>query len=160
MTIFKYPMLIRRYLSSFASQSSSCAIFYRFTESPLILYAAADLIWATKIKATAEALGLSARPVRTLEMLHARLEDCPQAKALMVDLDKGEEGLALIVALRQFEASPSRQQFNRLRIVAWGPHVAKDLLQAARDAGADEVMTRGSLEHNMEEVLMRLAGRA
>jgi hypothetical protein len=38
--------------------------------------------------------------------------------------------------------------------------VAKDLLQAARDAGADDVLTRGALEHNMEEVLVKLAGRA
>jgi hypothetical protein len=122
----------------------------------MILYAAADLLWATKIKASAEALGLPARPVRTLEMLHARLADCPDAKSLMVDLDKGEDALAMIVALRQFEAAnPPR----RLRVLAWGPHVAKDLLQAARDAGTDDVFTRGTLEHNMEEVLMKLAGR-
>jgi hypothetical protein len=127
----------------------------------VILYAAADLIWATKIKATAEALGLAARPVRTLEMLHARLADCPEAKSLMVDLDKGEEGLALIAALRAYEAANAGTgQGRRLRVLAWGPHVAKDLLQAARDAGADDVLTRGALEHNMEEVLVKLAGRA
>jgi CheY-like chemotaxis protein len=127
----------------------------------VILYAAADLIWATKIKATAEALGLAARPVRTLEMLHARLADCPEAKSLMVDLDKGEEGLALIAALRAHEAAnQAAGQGRRLRVLAWGPHVAKDLLQAARDAGADDVLTRGALEHNMEEVLVKLAGRA
>jgi len=131
----------------------------------VILYAAADLIWATKIKATAEALGLAARPVRTLEMLHARLADCPEAKSLMVDLDKGEEGLALIAALRAHEAAnagtgQATGQTRRLRVLAWGPHVAKDLLQAARDAGADDVLTRGALEHNMEEVLVKLAGRA
>jgi hypothetical protein len=127
----------------------------------VILYAAADLIWATKIKATAEALGLAARPVRTLEMLHARLADCPEARSLMVDLDKGEEGLALIAALRAHEAAnQAAGQGRRLRVLAWGPHVAKDLLQAARDAGADDVLTRGALEHNMEEVLVKLAGRA
>jgi CheY-like chemotaxis protein len=135
----------------------------------VILYAAADLIWATKIKATAEALGLAARPVRTLEMLHARLADCPEAKSLMVDLDKGEEGLALIAALRAYEAAnqaagqatdQATGQGRRLRVLAWGPHVAKELLQAARDAGADDVLTRGALEHNMEEVLVKLAGRA
>jgi CheY-like chemotaxis protein len=127
----------------------------------VILYAAADLIWATKIKATAEALGLPARPVRTLEMLHARLADCPDARSLMVDLDKGEDGLALIAAVRAHEAAnPASGQGRRLRVLAWGPHVAKELLQAARDAGADEVLTRGALEHNMEEVLVKLAGRA
>jgi hypothetical protein len=127
----------------------------------VILYAAADLLWASKIKSTAEAMGLAARPVRTLEMLHARLADCPEAKSLMVDLDKGEDALALIAALRQFErTSQAAGQARRLRVLAWGPHVAKDLLQAARDAGADDVLTRGALEHNMEEVLLKLAGQA
>jgi CheY-like chemotaxis protein len=79
----------------------------------------------------------------------------------MVDLDKGEEGLALIAALRAHEAAnQAAGQGRRLRVLAWGPHVAKDLLQAARDAGADDVLTRGALEHNMEEVLVKLAGRA
>lgn len=114
----------------------------------MILYAAADLLWASKIKATADALGLPARPVRTPEMLAARLADT-QPTALLIDLDK-DDALALLVQARQ--AAPS------LRIVAFGPHVAKDLLQSARDAGANDVMTRGALEHHMEDVLMKLAG--
>ena len=125
----------------------------------MLLYAAADLIWASKIKATADAMGLPARPVRTMEMLEARLADTPDIKALLVDLDKGDEGLALIARLREASkgATPTQQ---RIRILAWGPHVAKDLLQAARDAGANDIMTRGSFDANMEETLLALAGRA
>lgn len=113
----------------------------------MILYAAADLLWASKIKGTAEALGLAARPVRTPEMLTARLSDS-QPRALLIDLDK-DDAIALLTQARQASAT--------LRIVAFGPHVAKDLLQAARDAGANEVMTRGALEHHMEDVLVALA---
>lgn len=122
----------------------------------MILYAASDLIWATKIKATAEAVGVNARPVRNLEMLTARLADCPYAAGLVVDLDKGEEGLELIRKVRSEEAlgrSPN------LRILAWGPHVAKELLQAGRDAGADEVLTRGAFEHDLERIILRLSQR-
>jgi CheY-like chemotaxis protein len=115
----------------------------------MILYAAADLIWASKIKATADALGLAARPVRTPEMLAARLADTAPT-ALLVDMDKGEEALALI---RQ-----ARAALPWLAIVAFGPHVAKELLQSAREAGASDVLTRGALEHNMEDVLVKLAG--
>jgi CheY-like chemotaxis protein len=121
---------------------------------PTILYAAADLIWASKIKATADALGIAARPVRTPEMLAARLADTHPV-AMLVDLDKGQEGLELISMLRTGEGS--RPQ---VRILAWGPHVAKDLLQAARDCGADEVLTRGAFDHGLEEILLRLAARA
>ena len=39
--------------------------------APTVLFLAADLIWATRIKATAEDLGVAARPVRTMEMLEA-----------------------------------------------------------------------------------------
>jgi DNA-binding response OmpR family regulator len=115
----------------------------------MILYAAADLLWASKIRGVADELGIPARPARTVEMLEARLADS-SVKAVLVDLDKGEEGLALIRRAKQTEG---------VRVLAWGPHVEKTLLQAARDAGADEVLTRGAFEHSMEDVLLALAGR-
>jgi hypothetical protein len=123
----------------------------------MLLYAAADLIWASKIKATADALGLPARPVRTLEMLEARLADTPDIAALIVDLDKGDDALALIARLRDARAQGRERA---IRILAWGPHVAKDLLQSARDHGANEVLTRGGFDANMEDILVRLSARA
>jgi hypothetical protein len=122
----------------------------------MILYLAADLVWASKIKATADALSIACRPARTLEMLQARLADS-DVKALVADLDKPEEALQMIAFLRRPEASPKERG---VRVVAWGPHVAKDLLQAARDAGADSVMTRGSFDHDLEEILLRLQSAA
>lgn len=132
----------------------------------MILYLAADLLWASKIKATADALGIPCRPVRTMEMLEARLaEATPEApvRALLVDLDKPEEGLAMIARLRDparagagVGGSPDNP---RIMILAWGPHVAKDLLQSARTAGADEVLTRGAFDNNLQDILVKLAGR-
>ena len=121
-----------------------------------ILYLAADLLWASKIKGTADALGVPARPVRTMEMLEARLADC-DVKALLLDLDKPEEALQMIARLRGDAAS---EKDKSIRLVAWGPHVAKDLLQQARTAGADEVLTRGAMDHNMQEILLALHARA
>jgi hypothetical protein len=122
----------------------------------MLLYAAADLIWASKIKATADALGVAARPVRTMEMLEARLGDTPEIAALLVDLDKGDDGLAMIARLRDARAG---ERERGIRVLAWGPHVAKELLQAAREVGANEVMTRGGFDGNMEEILLRLGAR-
>ncbi len=121
----------------------------------MILYFASDLLWASKIKATAEALGLPCRPVRTLEMLDARLADT-QPSALLVDLTTPETAMALITRLRGPDAPVGARG---IRILAFGPHVEKQLLQQARDLGADEVMPRGALDHNMEEILLQLAGR-
>lgn len=122
----------------------------------MILYLAADLIWASKIKGTADALGVPARPVRTMEMLEARLAE-GGVKALVLDLDKPQEAMAMIARVRSGAGGGVPEP--RIRILAWGPHVAKDLLQQARDAGADDVLTRGAFDHSMEEILLGLAGR-
>lgn len=118
----------------------------------MILYFAADLVWASRIKATADALGVACRPARTPEMLDARRADSP-VRSLIVDLDAGPAAVDLIRHARSGEG-------QRLRILAFGPHVAKELFQAARDAGADEVLTRGSFDHSLEDVLLRLAASA
>ena len=138
----------------------------------LILYHAADLMWASKIKATAESLGLAARPVRTLDMLDARLTDPnpPHPVALLVDLDYPSELYhAHIIRARELNAShpatgthahpqsPASNTPRRLRILAWGPHVDKAMLDAARSHGAVEVLTRGALNHALDQVLVRLA---
>lgn len=120
--------------------------------SGVILYLAADLLWASKIKGTADAVGVLARPVRTVEMLEARLADS-DVRAVVLDLDKPEEAMAMLGRLRGPAAGPRERS---LRVVVFGPHVAKDLFQAARDAGADEVLTRGAFDHAMDEVLVRL----
>jgi CheY-like chemotaxis protein len=119
----------------------------------MILYLAADLIWATKIKSTAESVGIAARPARSLEMLEARLADSP-VKAIVLDLDKPDEALAFIARLRGSAASPTDRQ---IKILAWGPHVATDHLAAAKTAGADAVLTRGAFDHRMSEILQQLA---
>lgn len=144
----------------------------------MILYLAADLLWASKIKGTAEALGIPCRPVRTLEMLEARLAEAATAinggaglegaangatasssessalRALLLDLDKPDEAMAMIARVRREE------RWRGVRVVCFGPHVAKELFQLARDAGADEVMPRGALDARMEDVLLKLESGA
>lgn len=121
----------------------------------MILYLASDLVWATKIKAMAEDLGLAARPVRTLEMLEARLADSP-VTAFIADLEKPEEALAMLARLR---GPGSDDKARAIRTIAFGPHIAKDRLQQAREAGADDVMPRGAFDHHLADILMNLAGR-
>lgn len=128
----------------------------------MILYFAADLIWATKIKGTADALGIPARPVRNPEMLDARLaESAPDnpVRALVLDLDSPDTALALLAHTRAFEQS-SAGTHPKIRVVTFGPHVAKELFQRALDAGADQALTRGGFDHNMGDILLALEGRA
>lgn len=119
----------------------------------MLLYFAADLVWATRIKALANDLGISARPVRTLDMLNARLAE-GGVKALLVDLDSPDLALQLIARLKGDTASPSERSVH---VLAWGPHVQRDLFQHARNAGADEVLTRGAFDHALPDLLTRFA---
>ena len=117
----------------------------------MILYLASDLIWATRIKSTAEDVGKAARPVRSIEMLEARLADSP-VTALIVDLESPDVGLAMIRHLRA-SAEPAH---HVIRILCFAPHVKKDIMQEARDAGAHEVLPRGSFDHNLPDILLKL----
>ena len=117
----------------------------------MIVYCCADLIFATKVRSTCDALGAVSRPARNGEMLQKRLERVDDGKPndavdlLLIDLDLGEPALDLIQQARSHDAE--------LPILAWGPHVAVDLLNAAGQAGASEVMTRGSFTAKLPEII-------
>ena len=120
------------------------------THRPMVLYHAADLLWSTRIRAEAEAAGIPARPVRSVEMLRARLLDSP-VRGLITDLDDPEVALDLIRHLRgPGGGAPG------VRIAAFGPHVATALLAAAKEAGADAVLARGAFSRRITEVLVAL----
>lgn len=119
----------------------------------MILYCAADLLWASKIKGTADALGLPCRPVRNLDMLGARLGDSA-VRTLIVDLES-EHGLDLIRHLRGGSGAGAA-----VRILAFGPHVMVETLQQAKALGADTVMARGGFSARLPQILQELASDA
>lgn len=117
----------------------------------MIIYCCADLIFATKVRSTCDALGVVSRPARNADMLQKRLDQVDDGKPndpiklLLVDLDIGEQALQLIEQARGCDPA--------LPIIAWGPHVAVDLLNQAGQAGASNVMTRGSFTSNLPEII-------
>ncbi len=118
----------------------------------MILYVCADLLWATRIKSTAEAIGLAARPVRSLEMLEARLADS-DVRALVVDLETQALGLDLIRRLRGADATDAHRA---IRVLAFGPHVMTERFAEARDVGADRAIARGGFAANLPDTLRAL----
>ncbi|MFA9478217.1 hypothetical protein ACERK3_07895 [Phycisphaerales bacterium AB-hyl4] len=122
----------------------------------MIVYCCADLIFATRIRATADSLGLVTRPVRNPDMLRSRLDQIDDGKpnapvtALLLDLDTGEPGLALIEQVKQHDPA--------IPVVAFGAHVATELLAAARERGADSVMPRGAFTSQLPALLQQYAG--
>lgn len=122
----------------------------------MILYLAADLMWSSKIRSTGDELGIPMRPVRTLDMLEARLSDSP-VRALLLDLDVPDVAMQMIARLRGEHSTPAQRT---IRIVAWGPHVEVARLQAADAAGADSVMTRGAFSSKLPAILQTLMAPA
>jgi hypothetical protein len=118
----------------------------------MILYFAADLLWATRIRSAAEGLGIAVRPVRDIAMLQARLGDSP-VRGVVVDLDGGDAAIDLIAHLRKPGHAGT---YAAIRIVAWGPHVEVEKLRAAKAAGADAVMARGAFSRALPRVLRDL----
>jgi hypothetical protein len=120
----------------------------------MVLYLASDLIWATRIKGTADAIGVPARPVRTLDMLRARLGDS-DVRGVILDLEAPEVALEMLGELRK-GAEQERDANAKILIVAFGPHVNVELLERARTGGADHVMTRGAFDKRLVELLREL----
>ena len=124
----------------------------------MILYACADLIFSTRIGSTAQAVGVAARPVRGADDLQQRLDRVEDGQpndpptALLLDLDLGETALAMI---RQVQAHD-----QRIPVIAFGAHVAREMLQAARDAGADGVLPRGAFVQRLPDLLRQCEGQA
>src|SRR5690606_1766523 len=122
----------------------------------MIAYFATDLVWATRLKGAAEYLGIAARPTRSVEMLEARLADS-KLTGLIVDLADPETALALVRRVRQH--APAEGSPERITVAAFGPHVERELFEAARNEGVDLLLTRGQLHASMADVLQRLAGQ-
>ncbi|MCE9592420.1 MAG: hypothetical protein K8S99_18090 [Planctomycetes bacterium] len=124
----------------------------------MITYACQDLIFATKIRSTAETLGVPCRPTRDPAALGNRLNRVEDGKlnepvtGLLIDLEMGEAGLALLDQIKAFDA--------KIPVVAFGAHVATEVLDAARERGADFVMARGMFTANLPDILKRLGGAA
>lgn len=135
----------------------------------MILYLASDLLWGTRIKRAAEDLRIAARPVRSLEMLEARLGESRPSEAggdsgvpaaepitgVILDLESPDAALDILGRLR----GPSATDAERaIRILAFAPHVKTDLMARAKAAGADRVLPRGAFDGNLGRLLTEVAG--
>jgi len=104
-----------------------------------------DLIFSTKIASTARAMGVEIQIVRSLEALG----NCLRGGAVDLTLiDLNAAGDDPIQALRLTrEVSPAT------RTVAYLSHVQTELADAARQAGADEVLPRSAFSTRLPALL-------
>ncbi len=104
-----------------------------------------DLMFSSKITATANSVGASVAIVRTLEQLENELTSNP-ATTVIIDLEAtAADPIDAITHCVNTQPKP--------RVIAFGPHVNVDLLTKAKQAGADEVMPRGAFTANLPQLL-------
>jgi len=105
-----------------------------------------DLIFTSRITATARDRGLTVRAARSGEALVELARQSPP-RGVLIDLSN--PGLVLPELLRRLaEACPSMP-----RVVAYGSHVDTAVLRAAREAGCDPVLPRSKFVEELPRAL-------
>ena len=102
-----------------------------------------DLFFQMKVLETAKHLGLEFKVAANCEGLLGLLE--PRPRLVIVDLNARAQPVEAIRKVR--EAAPE------VRVVAFLSHVQRDLAEAARSAGCEEVMPRSMFTQRLAEIL-------
>ena len=113
--------------------------------SEFVVVLPADLIFAARIRSAAEAVSVSVILAKDVEEFLTKVQEIHPRLAI-IDLDR--RGLAVehvVTEVKQYDVP----------LLAYGSHVRADVLNAARDAGADRVMARGAFAKQLSELLKR-----
>lgn len=107
-----------------------------------ILLVSPDLMATSRLAALGREHGAR---VETLRSLDEPVRDCA-CDVVLLDLQAMPGDPAVVITrLRGFVAGADEAGRPPPRLVAFGPHVARQRLEDARAAGADEVLSRGEL---------------
>jgi PleD family two-component response regulator len=113
----------------------------------MILAVLDDLMFTSKIKTTASQLGASVTFARSAD---AALAAMRQSRPSLVILDLNNtriNPLAIVADMKQDPALAS------IRTVGYASHVQVDVINAARQAGVDDVLARSAFTQNLAQIL-------
>lgn len=113
---------------------------------PEVIFLSGDLIFAGRVRAVCEAaemrftFGTSLpEPAKDQQGGPDGGRESSDVRWVIVDLSTRSSLVDRIVP-------EVRERFSAARVIAYAPHVHKARIQAAREAGFDEVMTRGQFD--------------
>jgi DNA-binding NarL/FixJ family response regulator len=107
-----------------------------------VLALASDLIFSTRIAATAQAQEVSCNVIGSLNEVPDALSQNPSLAFIDLTTDASIEAIGLI-----------RQHPGTVRIVAFAPHVDTQAIEQARQAGADDVLARSAFVKQLAGLL-------
>ena len=118
------------------------------------IFLTSDLMITSTVTGAADRADVDMRVVGSadaaIKHCHSGEPDAPSSVTLVI-VDLGLPGLRLDELVAAIESGIA----TRPTIVAFGPHVHALRLDAARQAGCDEVMSRGQFHAAAEDVLRR-----
>jgi PleD family two-component response regulator len=115
----------------------------------MVLAAVDDLLFSSKVRATAKQLGVELAFARTPDDILAQARAHPPSLVIF-DLNCAKtDPLATIAALK------ADARLGAVPVIAFVSHVQTDLIAAARAAGADEVMARSAFAADLPRILTR-----
>ena len=114
----------------------------------MVLVAVDDLLFSSKIRATAKQAGVELIFARTPEEILQQARVAKPALAIF-DLNSTKNG-----AVSTIEAMKREPALAGIRTLGFASHVHTELIKAARQAGADEVLPRSAFAGNLVDILL------
>jgi len=120
--------------------------------SRTIIAVVSDMVFASKIRATGEALGLGIKFPRTLEALISSAEEA-RPDLIVVDLhNEKPDPIDVATQLKENES------LKAIRLVGFFSHVETELQRKAREAGYDQILPRSVFSRDLAEIMVQEAG--
>jgi PleD family two-component response regulator len=113
----------------------------------MILAVLDDLMFTSKIKTTASQLGIAVSFARSADRALAEMRTTTPSLVIL-DLNNARTNPLAIVA--GMKADPA---LAAVRTVGYASHVQVDVINAARQAGVDDVMARSAFTQNLAAIL-------
>jgi PleD family two-component response regulator len=110
----------------------------------MILAAVDDLLFRSKIRATAKQVGVDVAFARTADEVLTQVREHKPTHAIF-DLNSGKTDPVRVIGLLKAESS--------VRTIAFASHVHVDLIDAAKAAGADQVLPRSAFAAHLADIL-------
>jgi CheY-like chemotaxis protein len=122
------------------------------SQSPRGVLLTSNLLFSSMVTGTAAAVG---REVAVAENLTEAVALCRSSPTGCLIIDLATEGIDIAAAITQL-----REEAGQVPAIAYGSHVDKARLDAARAAGCDEVMPRSKFSGELPELLRKYLGNS
>ena len=120
--------------------------------APDVVLLCTDLMFDSRICGAAQQAGLT---IESVAGVAAAVELAARGGCRVVVADLTVPGLSMETLVSQLNEECVG---GRPEVIAFGPHVQTGRLEAAREAGCDQVLTRGQFDARLKELLQSVAG--